>query len=241
MRYYALRERRDVERSKWTGSFYFDRQWGLPGVKCPTCKETWAAIGSDYPTVDLSSLPEKRELERAQCVPWEQFVELRQRVLPLVPPGAIVEPGTGFGALTGRAKGKFPPVVIHMPWILLIQPALVARLNGLTGTIPVPTRFKARPEVAGLLELEVRPGGSIWGADAGEPCRTCGHEYSDLPLPPFGEMRLNEIPTVDFARICRTIVVVSERVVERLGRELEESEIVTVDVTGGALAQNPHV
>ncbi|MBZ4400271.1 double-CXXCG motif protein [Myxococcus sp. MISCRS1] len=231
MRYYALRERRDVERSKWSGSFHLDRQWGLPGVKCPTCRETWAGVGYDYPTVDLSSLTERRELERAQCVPWEQFVKLRERVLPLVPRGAVVEPGTGFGALTGKAKGKFPPVVIHMPWLLLIQPALAARLTGLTGAIPVPTRFKARPGVAELLELEVQPGGSIRGVDAGEPCRTCGRGDSEMPLPPFDEMRLDNVPTVDFSRVFRTVVVVSERVLERLGRELEESEILAVDVT----------
>ncbi|MCY1003923.1 double-CXXCG motif protein [Myxococcus sp. MISCRS1] len=231
MRYYALRERRGVERSKWSGSFHLDRQWGLPGVKCPTCRETWAGVGYDYPSVDLSSLTERRELERAQCVPWEQFVKLRERVLPLVPPGAVVEPGTGFGALTGRAKGKFPPVVIHMPWLLLIQPAVLARLKGLTGAIPVPTRFKARPGVADLVELEVQPGGSIRGVDAGNPCRTCGRGDSEMPLPPVDEMSLEKVPTVDFARVFRTIVVVSERVLERLGRDLEESEIQAVDVT----------
>lgn len=232
MRYYTLTQRRDVARSKWTGGYDLGRQWGLPGVECPTCNDAWGGGGYDYPTVDLSELPGKQDFERPGCVPWDEYVSLRQRVLPLVPPGAVIEPGTGFGVLTGKAKGKFPPVVIEVPWMLLIQPAMVPKLKGLTGAIPVPTRFKARPGVAELVELEVRPGGSIAGADADRPCKTCGR--SEMALPPFGDLRLDEVPNVDFARSWSTLVVVSERVVERLERELEESEIVAVDVTSGA-------
>lgn len=232
MRYYTLTERSDVARSRWTGGYDLGRQWVLPGVECPTCNEAWGGVGYDYPTVDLSELTGKRDFERPRCVPWEQFVSLRQRVLPLVPRDAIIEPGTGFGALTGRARGKFPPVVIHMPWMLLVQPSVVAMLKGFTGAIPVPTRFKARAGVTDLLELEVRPGGSIRRTDTAKPCGTCGRE--DFVLPPLGELRLDKVPTVDFARVCPTIVVVSERVVERLARELDESEIVPVEVTDGA-------
>ncbi|NTX56829.1 double-CXXCG motif protein [Myxococcus sp. CA039A] len=232
MRYYTLTRRR-VERSKWTGAYDLGREWGLPGVACPTCKAVWGGGGYDYPTVDLSEMSGRRDFERPRCVPWDQFVSLRNRVLPLVPQGAVVEPGTGFGALTGRARGRFPPVVIHVPWMLVVQPAVVERLKGLTGASPVPTRFRARPGVADLVELEVRSGGSIAGADAHGACKTCGR--TDFVLPPFGQLRLAEVPDVDFARSCASLVVVSERVVERLGRELEESEIVPLDVTGGAL------
>jgi uncharacterized double-CXXCG motif protein len=231
MRYYTLTERRDVERSKWSGGYHLGRQWVLPGVECPTCKDAWSGVGHDYPTVDLSSLPGKRDFERARCVPWDEFVGLRQRVLPLVPAGAVVGPGTGFGALTGKASGKFPPVSIHMPWIILVQPPVAARLEGLTGAIPVPTRFKARPGVAELLELEVRPGGSIRGGSDGTPCRTCGR-VGGAALPPLNELRLDDVPSTDFARVCPTVVAVSERVVERLAKELDESEIVAVDITG---------
>ncbi|NTX08736.1 MULTISPECIES: double-CXXCG motif protein [Myxococcus] len=232
MRYYTLTQR-GVEPSRWTGAYDLGREWVLPGVECPTCKTAWGGGGYDYPTVDLSELPQRRDFEQPRCVPWDQFVRLRERVLPLVPPGAIVKPGTGFGALTGRARGKFPPVVIHVPWMLLMEPAVVARLKGLTGFIPVATRFKARPGMRDLVELEVRPGGSISGAAAHEPCSTCGR--TGFVLPPFGQLRLSEVPTVDFARSGASVVVVSERVVERLERELEESEVVAVDVTGGAL------
>ncbi|WP_141326107.1 double-CXXCG motif protein [Myxococcus sp. AB025B] len=237
MRYFTLTQRR-VERSKWTGGFDLGREWVLPGVECPTCKEAWGGGGYDYPTVDLSALPERRDYERARCVPWAQFVSLRQRVLPLVPEGSIVEPGTGFGALTGKAKGKFPPIVIHVPWMLLVQPAVVGRLEGLTGVVPARTRLRARPGVADLVELEVRPGGSIRGADAHKPCRTCGR--TDFVLPPFGKLRLEEVPSVDFARVCPTVVAVSERVVARLANELEESEIDAVDITGPRRGAGSH-
>ncbi|MBZ4402028.1 double-CXXCG motif protein, partial [Myxococcus sp. AS-1-15] len=133
--------------------------------------------------------------------------------------------------LTGKASGKFPPVSIHMPWIILVQPPVAARLEGLTGAIPVPTRFKARPGVAELLELEVRPGGGVRGGSDGTPCRTCGR-VGGAALPPLNELRLDAVPSADFARVCPTVVAVSERVVERLGKELEASEIVAVDITG---------
>lgn len=230
MRYYTLTQA-CIERSRWTGAFDLGREWVLPGVECPTCKAVWGGGGYDYPTVDLSGSPGSEDFEQPRCVPWNQFVSLRKRVLPLVPPGAVVGPGTGFGALTGKAKGKFAPVVIHVPWMLLVEPALVARLQGLTGAIPAPTRFKARPGMSNLVELEVQPGGSISGADAHKPCGTCGR--TGFVLPPFGQLHLDEVPTADFARSCASVVVVSERVVERLERELKESDIVAVDVTGG--------
>ncbi|NVJ22486.1 MULTISPECIES: double-CXXCG motif protein [Myxococcus] len=229
MRYYTLTQAR-IERSRWTGAYDLGREWVLPGVECPTCKAVWGGGGYDYPTVDLSELPGRQDFEQPRCVPWNQFVSLRKRVMPLVPPGAVVGPGTGFGALTGRAKGKFAPVVIHVPWMLLVEPALVAKLEGLTGAIPVPTRFKARPGMTGLVELEVRPGGSILGAATHKPCSTCGR--TGFVLPPFGQLHLDEVPTVDFARSCASVAVVSERVLERLERELKESDIVAVDVTG---------
>jgi len=133
--------------------------------------------------------------------------------------------------LNGRARGRFAPIVVHSWWSILVRPEVVSRLEGLSGAVAVPTRFKRGAGTVDLIELGVMPGGSIAGADAHEPCGTCGR--TAFVLPPFGELRLSTMPTADFARAGATLVVVSERVVERLERELAESEVQAVDVTGG--------
>lgn len=230
MRYYTLREELSAG-SRWTGGYDLGRQWQLPGVECPTCGVAWAGGGYDYPTVDLSKLAGSKDYERPRCVPWAEFSVLRERVLPLMPPGAVVGPGAGFGPLTGRARGRFAPVVIHMPWILLLRPEVVSRLEGLTGAIPVPTRFKGA-RGAELVELEVLPGGRIAGAEAHNPCETCGR--TAFVRPPLGKLRVANVPAVDFARPSASLVVCSERVIERLARELSESEVVAVEVGDGS-------
>ncbi|WP_408888795.1 double-CXXCG motif protein [Myxococcus faecalis] len=226
MRYYTLREELSAG-SRWTGGYDLGRPWQLPGVECPTCGATWGGGGYDYPTVDLSALAGSKDYARPRCVPWAEFTSLRERVLPLLPPGATVGPGSGFGPLTGRARGRFAPVVVHMPWLLLMHPDVMAKLEGLTGAVPVPTRFKGARSVE-LVELEVLPGGRIVGAEAHEPCGTCGR--TTFARPPLGKLRVTALPDVDFARPSASLVVCSERVIERLAPELSESEVVAVDV-----------
>ncbi|TQF13452.1 hypothetical protein FJV41_23980 [Myxococcus llanfairpwllgwyngyllgogerychwyrndrobwllllantysiliogogogochensis] len=228
MRYYTLQER---EKVRWSGRYDMGRRWQLPGVSCPTCGNTWGGGGYDYPAVDLSRLGGgAKALERPRCVPWAEFEALRASVLPLVPSGAVVTPGSGFGPLTGRAQGRFGPVSVHMPWTLLVRPDVVRRLDGLTGAVPVPATFRRAGSDGELFELQVLPGGTLVGEDRHKPCKTCGR--ASWVLPPPERRRLAVPPSSDFARATASVVVVSERVVEQLERQLEESDVVALDVSG---------
>ncbi|MCP3101665.1 double-CXXCG motif protein [Myxococcus sp. K15C18031901] len=228
MRYYTLQER---EKVRWSGGYDMGRRWALPGVSCPMCSAQWGGGGYDYPAVDLSGLGQVAKLlERPRNVPWAEFAALRDSVLPLVPQGAVVTPGSGFGPLTGRARGQFGPISVHMPWTLLVRPDVMRLLDGLTGAVAVPAAFRRVKSDGQLLELQVMPGGRLVGEDRHKPCETCGR--SSWVLPPPARWRLAAPPSTDFARATATVVVVSERVVERLERQLEESDIVALDVSG---------
>src|SRR5947209_1120664 len=104
-------------------------RWGLPGVRCEACGATWGNVGVAYPAVDLSGLPNSRPYTKRWPVPWTEFVSLRAVVLSLLPPGAIVPPGTGLGPLIGRANGTFPDVAWQHPWTMLIRSEALARLR----------------------------------------------------------------------------------------------------------------
>ncbi|AKF81778.1 hypothetical protein MFUL124B02_22980 [Myxococcus fulvus 124B02] len=158
-------------------------------------------------------------------------------MLPLVPRDAVVTPGSGFGPLTGRARGRFGPVSVHMPWTLLVRPDVMKRLDGLTGAVPVPAAFRRGQGDGELLELQVMPGGKFVGDGRHKSCKTCGR--TNWVLPPPEKWRLAVPPSADFARVTASVVVVSERVVQQLERQLEEADIVALDVSGQSGHESP--
>ncbi|WP_224370553.1 SitI6 family double-CXXCG motif immunity protein [Hyalangium versicolor] len=143
-----------------------ERQWGLPGVRCPVCHAIWSIAGDDYPSVDLTHLPPvEQEKYSARCEEdYAEFERLREQVRSLVPPGVHLWPGTGFGPMTGSARGTFGPLVLAHSWTLLMQREPLERLQakGLRGLkgCRAQLRFRKKnpPE---LLELEVLPRGRV--------------------------------------------------------------------------------
>lgn len=170
-RYYWIREAREPQQ---TGHLDASHPWGLPGLSCPTCGVTWAGSASAFPSVDLTSLPERAAFEKARPAPIEEFVRLRELVRPLVPAGEPLLPGAEFGPLEGTASGAFGQFFLQSVWMPLIRREAWERLQAaeLRGLRAFPTRLRFRqknpPE---LLELELT---------------TQGHLHPDcfLPEPP---------------------------------------------------------
>jgi uncharacterized double-CXXCG motif protein len=101
--------------------------------------------------------------------------------MPLLPPGAVLEPGVAFGPLVGNARGRFGPFVMNYSCLLLVQSEALEKLQaegvrGLKGC-RAELRFRQRnsPE---LLELEILPVGrahpDCLPPNRQPPCSRCG-------------------------------------------------------------------
>jgi uncharacterized double-CXXCG motif protein len=175
--------------SEYTGFVNGAHKWGLPGVDtCPACKSTWASTSRTYPSVDLTPLAPFSEFESPGAVPIEEYERLCGLVRPLLPPGAVLQPGCELGPLVGSAQGRFGTLVRLHPRMLLVQREAFEKLqaedlHGLRAS-PAQLRFRQRnpPE---LLELELLPVGRVY-ADClppkrKPPCSRCGRLGLTLP------------------------------------------------------------
>ncbi|WP_426732857.1 SitI6 family double-CXXCG motif immunity protein [Myxococcus faecalis] len=223
MRYFSLAPIFDLGDTRWRWSLNAKRRWVLPGTECPHC-HAGPALGIDYPSVDLSGLPEERQYRKARFVPWSEYAPLQDRVLPLLPAGAVPRSGMGMGPLVGTARGRPPPVAMDMPWRLFAQPEGVERLlaAGLRGITPIPTAVTAARDVPPLLELELQSGGNFAPecgvAPPGAPCTVCGvQRLAEAPKVWWLDPVENS-SSLDLFRFRwdPTVTVVSERFVEVL-------------------------
>ncbi|WP_257461797.1 SitI6 family double-CXXCG motif immunity protein [Archangium lipolyticum] len=213
--------------SRYTGEFPMDHRWGLPGVHCPTCDASWSGISEAYPSVDLSGLPEAKQLENAWLEEdFQKFERLRQMVRPLVPSWARLIPGTAFGPLVGSARGTFPQIYLLYAWMVIIRREALERLQaeGLRGLKGSRTelRFRQRnsPE---LLEVELEPHGLLHPdclpPGKTEPCGTCGGYEFGLPKQPLLDgASLPEHLDVFRLRNCPGFIVINERFADTLHR-----------------------
>ncbi len=156
MHYFIVEEDRS---SGYTGSIDGTHKWGLPGIlNCPGCRTTWGAGSKTYPSVDLAPVASLADFEEARPEPIEEYERMCELVRPLLPLGAVLEPGSEFGPLKGNARGRFGPLVSPVPWWLLVQREALEKLQaeGVRGLKGCRTelRFRQRnsPE---LLELEL--------------------------------------------------------------------------------------
>ncbi|HEY0096794.1 MAG TPA: double-CXXCG motif protein, partial [Archangium sp.] len=119
MRYFIIEEDKSLG---YTGFVNAGNKWGLPGVDtCPACKATWANTAKAYPSVDLTPLAALADFVEARAEPIEEYERLRELVRPLLPPGAVVEPGSRFGPLVGKAQGRFGQFVSNYSDVLLVR------------------------------------------------------------------------------------------------------------------------
>lgn len=204
-------------------------KWGLPGVApCPRCGTGGGWAGIQYPCVDLSGLPaaELRKLSDAWPVPFKEFARLRELVRPLAPKGAVLEPGTRLGPLTGTGSGTFSS--LHMPdWTLLVRPEALAQLReagvrGLQGC-PLEVRFRGKklPELLELqLELHGRLHPDCLPHRRQPPCSECGAE-GPASLPETWWLSAATLPThLDVFRLVDfpTLLIGTERLADAARR-----------------------
>ncbi|HYO58056.1 double-CXXCG motif protein [Archangium sp.] len=179
----------DEDRSAgYTGFVDAAHKWKLPGVlNCLACKATLGA-GFAYPCVDLTPVAALADFEKARPEPIEEYERLCELVRPLLPPGALLEPGSTFGPLVGNGQGRFGQLVSPSPWWLLVGREAMEKLQaeGLRGfeVCRAGLRFRQRnaPE---LLDLEILPMGRLHREclppDYQPPCSRCGRSFTPLP------------------------------------------------------------
>lgn len=226
MRFYELGSV-PADRMRYPGEYKAERKWHLPGVHCPTCDCSWAGISEAYPDVDLSGVPEAKQLEKAWLEEdFEKFERLRAMVRPLVPSWAMLSPGTGFGPLVGSAHGRFAQLYMLYSWMVLIRREALEQLQaeGLRGLMGCRTQLRFRQRNAPeLMELEVEPHG-LFHADClppgkSEPCTTCWGNDFDIPEQPLlDKASLPEHLDIFQLRNCLGFIVITERFADTLNR-----------------------
>jgi uncharacterized double-CXXCG motif protein len=226
MRFYEL-DSVPYGTSRYTGEYRAERKWGLPGLQCPTCNCPYVDQSEAYPGVDLSGVPEAKQLEEA----WleedvERFMRLRELVRPLVPAWAPLVPGARFGPLVGTARGSFAQLhMLDRDRVIIRRDALEQlQAEGLRGLEGYRTgiRFRQRNapelmelhlEMPGLLHPDCIPPGKA------TPCKTCGGYIYSMPMQPLlDKTSLPEHLDIFRLRNFTGVIVLSERFVDTLHR-----------------------
>jgi uncharacterized double-CXXCG motif protein len=190
-------------------------RWGLPGVTCSTCGNTWSCGGQHYPTVNLHTFPNASRYADLSPVSPEELRTLADAVQPLLKRDDIVLlPGADFGPVHGEAKGKLPSVIYPNITNPCIDADSMKRLTkaGVRGLRGARAELSnARPD---YVELELPPLVGAVGVHP-TPCARCG--YSDICVPSQITLERPTIPAnEDIFRGSElsTCVFVTERFVE---------------------------
>lgn len=186
MRTYEIRpDEKQWSRYEIDGS----HKWGLPGVQCLTCGNTWTSVGLSYPSTDLSSLPTSERYFKKGAVSVEAMEELRRPLRAIMPPDALLKPGSTFGPLSGKAYGQIGDVAFCGSWTLLMRKEALRTLQraGVQGLVGVPANLKwTRGTVPiELLELNIEPHGllapSLLPPEGVPTCSVCGYRKLKAP------------------------------------------------------------
>lgn len=224
MSYFSIEEDKAAQ-STW--DIRAQHQWGLPGIRhCPGCNASWGTDTRAYPSVDLSSIAHLARFDEPRAAAFAEYERMCELVRPLLPPGALLQPGSAFGPLVGNAQGRFGPLVAFFPWLLLVQREALEKLQaeGVQGLKGCRTQLRFRQRNAPeLLELEILPVGRLHPdclpAERQPPCPRCGRRGLSLP-----DNRLLDAATVpnhlDLFRLedFSTVIVCTERFVEACSR-----------------------
>jgi hypothetical protein len=119
-------------------------RWGLPGTTCPKCEATWASVGLDYPTLDLSEQPFELDLREGWLATWDQYQSLKDQLARLLPPGAPISPGSEFGPSIGTSKGPRSGAIWPNPWTLMFAEDTLERLSAHDLALPPMIRASIR-------------------------------------------------------------------------------------------------
>ena len=224
MRYFEI----ENDRSEgYTGSIHGVHKWGLPGLlNCPGCKTTWSTSAQIYPSVDLTPVTALADFVEARPEPIEEYERMCELVRPLLPQGAVLEPGAAFGPFVGKAHGRFGAYAAPLSWWPMMQREALEKLQaeGLRGLKGCPTQIRFRQRASPvLLELELLPVGhahpDCLPPNREPPCPRCGR--LGLTLPKSLVLDASTLPDhLDLFRLrdFSTVVVCTERFVEAYQR-----------------------
>ncbi|REG28116.1 putative double-CXXCG motif protein [Archangium gephyra] len=224
MDYFTLDEDKSLGYVAYIGC---EHKWGLPGIRrCPGCQVTWGGGAKSYPSVDLSPITALADFEEPRAEPIEEYERLRELVMPLLPPGALVEPGTELGPLVGKAQGPFGAFVARFAWLLMARRESLEKLQaeGLRGLKGCRTELRFRQRnVPELLELELLPVGRLHPdclpPNRKPPCPRCGRR--GLTRPEHMVLDASTLPShLDLFRLedFSTTIVCTERFVQACRR-----------------------
>lgn len=136
--------------------------WHLPGVHCPECDQKWAEVGLSYPLVDLSKSPLGKQLKKARNAKLDVFEMLQDAAKQYVPIGLPLLPGTAFGPLKGKIKGRFGDFVWRQSWDLLIRVEVYQKLAAAELHLPEPVVPILQEKVQGqLFHLQIQAHGYL--------------------------------------------------------------------------------
>lgn len=164
-------------------------KWGLPGLQCLACGNTWTSVGLSYPSIDLSGLPTSERYFKRGAVSVEAMEELRRPLRELIPPDSLLKPGSSFGPLIGKAYGPIGDFAFCGSWTVLTRPGALqalqkANIRGLVG-VPAQLRWVKRTPPVDLLELDLaahdRLAPSSLPPEDVSSCSTCGYQKLKSP------------------------------------------------------------
>ena len=206
------------------GEIHGSHRWGLPGVRCPVCHQTWSNTGLEYPSIDLSDLPEEPLFREPRAESLEEFLRLKDLIRSAFPLVKKLRPGTSFGPLVGEVKGEFSGFVWNMPWTLMLTGEALRGLRSKKLFIPiqVPPILKVRGKAPEIFELEIPPCGKllngVYPPEDLRYCYACGRDAATMP--PRLIVEYSSIPQeTDLFRLSNftTLILATERFVKAVG------------------------
>lgn len=205
------------DQNVWGKSNFIDAKHPLklPGVVCPICG-TWSITGAIYPSFDASVLSDKLCSINSFPISIESFDELSLKVAGLLGVEDTFVPGSEFGKLRGKAKGKFGDFAWLNPWTPLIRESVWLELRE-AGVELLAVRAEldfGKQEHEPFVEIEVHSGVKLISELVLEEdkCRCCGR----LPIKKGSNIIIdgssfnNSIPIQRISELP-TILIVNDR------------------------------
>jgi uncharacterized double-CXXCG motif protein len=236
MRFFKVR-RPDNDRDRYC--IEAAHEFALPGAHCDICAETWGSVGLCYPQVQPPAGVDTSPFEVPRPEPVDEFLRLAELARPLFPDGALLRPGTQFGALDGRAEGSgWSDFAWEVLWGLLVTPDTMTALNKrFPELVAGPTRLTASGQPLDYLELFVPAMGRIAARVLDPPdapvCPRCGRRPGRLAddVAILAEPGLESVPLFRLADFP-TALIASEpfvAVVQELSLHGLEFKVVAID------------
>jgi uncharacterized double-CXXCG motif protein len=178
----------------------------------------------EYPSIDLSDLPEEQLFREPRAESLEEYLRLKDVIIKAFPSIKKLRPGSSFGPLVGHTRGDLSGFVWNLPWTVILTGEALRALQSRKLSLPVgvPPILEAKNKSPELFELELFPYGKllngVYAPDDLRQCYACGRDAATMP--PRLVIEYASIPReMDLFRLGNfpTVVLASERFVESVG------------------------